>query len=512
LSWEPGSSASTFVGSTASPAEVDVDLFCVPVFQDGDDLDDVEGLDAATRGEVSRARSSGEFRGKTGSFFVTPVAAGTWRSRRIALVGAGRRAHHDAERQRHVAAACGYLARQAFAGSVAFLVRDRKEPVRVARMAADGLSAAEFLTATFKHNDDPPGPFPERATVVAPGADGEALAGAVRQGRVIGESANIARALANEPPNLLTPREFATRASRYASRSSLTVEVLDEYRIKELGMRLLLGVAQGSAEPPRLLVLRYEPRKSLPGPVLGVIGKGVTFDTGGISIKPADGMDRMKYDMSGGAAVVGAMCAIGRLGAPRRVIGLVPMTENMPGSKATRPSDVLTGANGKTVEVTNTDAEGRLILADALWYAGQLGATHLVDVATLTGACMVALGHHVSGLMGTPPEWTGTVLESAGASGDRIWELPIYREAREQMRSEIADLVNAAGRPGGAITAAAFLQEFTAGLPWAHLDIAGTAWAEKPEPYQPKGPTGVAVRTLIGLAMAEGYPDPAQTD
>jgi leucyl aminopeptidase len=211
--------------------------------------------------------------------------------------------------------------------------------------------------------------------------------------------------------------------------------------------------------------------------------------------------------MSGGAAVIGAMRAIARLGGPRRVIAVVPMTENMPGPKATRPSDVLIGANGRAVEITNTDAEGRLILADALWYAKQLGATHLVDVATLTGACMVALGNHVSGLMGGPVAWTAQVARAAGRAGDRVWELPIYREAREQMRSEIADLVNAAGRAGGAITAAAFLREFTGGAPWAHLDIAGTAWAEQADPHQPKGPTGVAMRTLVELAVsAEEYP------
>ncbi|HSG02071.1 MAG TPA: leucyl aminopeptidase [Vicinamibacterales bacterium] len=506
MSWEPVTSTSTFVASTSSPGEIDTDLICVPVFQGADDLDDVVGLDKATGGAVGRARSSGEFRGKVGTIFTTPVVTDGWRARRVALVGAGRREDYDPERQRQVAAACAYQARRVFASTLALVVRPSDEPLRAAQMGADGLSAAEFLVTIFKQNDDAPGPFPERVTVVVSGVDGSGLAEAVKRGRVIGESANIARALANEPPNVLTPREFASRGSKYASRCGVSVEVLDEHRIRELRMRLLLGVAQGSAEPPRVLVLRYEPKREAAGPVLGLVGKGVTFDTGGISIKPADGMDRMKYDMSGGAAVVGAMCAIGRLGAARRVIGIVPMTENMPGSKATRPSDVLTGANGKTVEVTNTDAEGRLILADALWYATELGATHLVDVATLTGACMVALGHHVSGLMGTPAAWAGLVGQAAGRAGDRVWELPIYREAREQMRSEIADLVNSAGRPGGAITAAAFLREFTGGKAWAHLDIAGTAWAEKAEAHQPKGPTGVAVRTLIELATTADYP------
>jgi leucyl aminopeptidase len=509
LSWREGSSAGTsaFVASAAAPESLEVDLLCVPVFYGSDPVEDVPGLDAATGGETSRARAGGEFRGKTGTVFITPVVAGTWRARRIALIGAGHREHYDAERQRHVAAVAGYVARRASAAQVAFVVRAGDDALHAGQMAADGLSAAEFVTATFKHNDDPPGPFPARVVVTAAGADAAGLAAAVARGRTIGEAANVTRALANAPPNVLTPREFATQASNEAGRSGVAVEVLDEYQITELGMRLLLGVAQGSAEPPRVVVLRYEPPGPGVGPVLGLIGKGVTFDTGGISIKPADGMDRMKYDMSGGAAVIGAMRAIARLGGPRRVIAVVPMTENMPGPKATRPSDVLIGANGRAVEITNTDAEGRLILADALWYAKQLGATHLVDVATLTGACMVALGNHVSGLMGGPVAWTAQVARAAGRAGDRVWELPIYREAREQMRSEIADLVNAAGRAGGAITAAAFLREFTGGAPWAHLDIAGTAWAEQADPHQPKGPTGVAMRTLVELAVsAEEYP------
>jgi leucyl aminopeptidase len=318
---------------------------------------------------------------------------------------------------------------------------------------------------------------------------------------VIGESANYARALANEPANVLTPREFATRVSMESSRAGLSVDILDENRIKEMGMRLLLGVAQGSAEPPRVVVIRHDPPRAAPEPVLGLIGKGVTFDTGGISIKPADGMDRMKYDMSGGAAVAGAMRAIARLGAAMRVVAVIPMTENMPGSRATRPGDVLTGASGKTVEITNTDAEGRLILADALWFAQRLGATHLVDVATLTGACMIALGRHVSGVMGSPAAWVNAVQTAGTSAGDRLWPLPIYPEAKEQLRSDTADLINAAGRPGGAITAAAFLKEFVEKVPWAHLDIAGTAWTDAADPHQPKGPTGVAVRVLTELAL-----------
>jgi leucyl aminopeptidase len=279
------------------------------------------------------------------------------------------------------------------------------------------------------------------------------------------------------------------------------VEILDETRIEALGMGLLLGVARGSSEPPRLIVFRYDPPGAPEGPVLGLVGKGITFDTCGISIKPADGMERMKDDMAGGAAVACAMRAIALLRAPIRVIGVVPTTENMPGGRAIKPGDILKSAEGKTVEVINTDAEGRLILGDGLWYARQLGATHLVDVATLTGACVVALGKIASGLFGTPDEWVQRVRAVADRVGDRVWPMPLFDEYRDQLKSEIADMMNTGGRPAGSITAAMFLKEFSGGLPWVHMDIAGTAWAEESRPYLPKGPSGVAVRTLAELAF-----------
>jgi leucyl aminopeptidase len=321
------------------------------------------------------------------------------------------------------------------------------------------------------------------------------------RGRVLGECTNLARDLANEPGNALTPRVFADRAAGIARSAGLAVDVLDEARIAELEMGLLLGVARGSAEPPRFVVLRHEPKAAPQAPVLALIGKGITFDTGGISIKPAENMDKMKDDMSGGAAVLAAMCAISRLQAPVRCLGAIPMTENMPGGKAVKPGDVLTSAEGKTVEVLNTDAEGRLILGDAVWYARRLGATHLVDVATLTGACVVALGRTTSGLFGTPDPWVEEVRRASVRAGDRSWPMPVYDDYRELFKSEIADFGNTGGRAGGAITGALFIKEFTGDLPWVHIDIAGTAWAEEVKPYQPKGPTGVGVRTMAELAL-----------
>jgi leucyl aminopeptidase len=350
-----------------------------------------------------------------------------------------------------------------------------------------------------------PAPAPPPAwTIAAPGSTPDVLSrvtDAVARGRILGEATNLARDLANEPGNTLTPREFAKRAAAIASEAGVRVEILDEDKITELGMGLLLGVARGSSEPPRVIVFRYDPPGAPEKPVLGLVGKGITFDTGGISIKPAEGMERMKDDMSGGAAVACAMRAIAQLQAPMRVIGVVPATENMPGGRAIKPGDILKSAAGKTVEVINTDAEGRLILGDGLWYARQLGATHLVDVATLTGAVVVALGKTTSGLFGAPDEWVERVRRVAERAGDRAWPLPLYDDYREQLKSEIADMMNTGGRPAGSITAAMFLKEFTDNLPWVHLDIAGTAWVDDAKPFLPKGPSGVAVRTLAELAF-----------
>jgi leucyl aminopeptidase len=368
------------------------------------------------------------------------------------------------------------------------------------------LTLSEFYSGAYKTSltgDPPPSPPPAWTVVVEGGGDVVERAGrAVARGRILGESCNLARELANEPGNTLTPREFAKRAAAIAADAGVRVEILDEQQIEKLGMGLLLGVARGSSEPPRLIVFRHDPPGALDAPVLGLVGKGITFDTGGISLKPAEKMEQMKDDMAGGAAVACAMRAIALLKAPIRVIGVVPTTENMPGGRAIKPGDILKSAAGKTVEVINTDAEGRLILGDGLWYARQLGATHLVDVATLTGAVVVALGKSTSGLFGAPPEWVERVRKVADRAGDRVWPMPMFDDYKEQLKSEIADFTNTGGRPAGSITAAMFLKEFAGDLPWAHLDIAGTAWMEEAKPFQPKGASGVAVRTLAELAFA----------
>ena len=506
----PSSAVSAPIVSTAAPlAVVDVDLIIVPWFED-EAPSAVAGLDRAVGDEITRALTSKEFAARPYDSFAAGVVDGTWKARRILLVGAGRLAAYDTALARRVATVGALAARQRRVARVGFLLRPgRADPAGDYDLAGfmqavvEGITLADFTAGVYKTGDQ--APAAAETTVVLSALNDTSpesqprIDAALARGRVLGDCSNLARDLANEPGNTLTPREFAARTAAIASSGGAAVEVLDEREIEALGMGLLLGVARGSSEPPRLIVFRHDPPGAPPGPILGLVGKGITFDTGGISIKPADGMERMKDDMAGGAAVACAMRAISMLRAPIRVIGVVPASENMPGGRAIKPGDVLRSAEGKTVEVINTDAEGRLILGDGLWYARKLGATHLIDVATLTGAIVVALGKVTSGIFGTPESWVEQVRRVADRAGDRVWPLPIFDEYAEQLKSDIADMINTGGRPAGSITAAMFLKEFSGGLPWVHMDIAGTAWAEEARPYLPKGPSGVAVRTLAEL-------------
>ncbi|HLG60032.1 MAG TPA: leucyl aminopeptidase [Vicinamibacterales bacterium] len=487
--------------ATARPSgDLQADLLVIPVFTD-DDLADEPGLDTAAGGEVTRARERGELTGKLFEVLVIATSSSDWKTPRAVLVGAGSRKDFRADHLRRIAIVGGLGARQRRLTRVAVL--DRRgtsvSPIVAAQVMAEGLHLANFDGAAYRTTGQPKSWI--EAAEVRISESGAGVNDALERGAILGEYSNQTRALANEPGNELTPRIFAERAAAISTAAGLACEILDEQRIAQLEMGLLLGVARGSAEPPRLVVLRHDPPDAAPGVVLGLVGKGITFDTGGISIKPADNMDKMKDDMSGGAAVICAMSAIARLKVPVRCIAIVPMTENMPGGNAVKPGDVLTAASGKTVEIINTDAEGRLVLGDGLWYARELGATHLVDVATLTGACVVALGKTTSGLFGTPAAWVEAVHRASTRAGDRSWPMPIFDDYKDQLKSDIADFTNTGGRPAGAITAALFIKEFTADLPWVHIDIAGTAWAEEARPYQPKGATGVAVRTLVELAL-----------
>jgi len=333
-------------------------------------------------------------------------------------------------------------------------------------------------------------------TVITTG-DKAAIEKAAGEAQIIGESQNFTRDLVNEPSNRMTPTILAERAKKMSDEVGLKCEVYGAEKIKELKMGAFWSVAQGSDEPPTLIVMKYEPAGAPEKPILGLVGKGITFDTGGISIKPADGMEKMKYDMAGGATMIGAMRAIALLKSKVKVIGIVCATENMPSGKAQKPGDVQIAMSGKSIEIINTDAEGRLVLADGLYYARQLGCTHLVDAATLTGAVVVALGYSNAGIFANDDAMYDRFHKANAKAGEKMWRMPLDDEYKEQIRSNIADIVNSGGRWGGAITAAMFLKEFAEETPWIHLDIAGTAWMEEQKPWIAKGPSGIGLRSLV---------------
>jgi leucyl aminopeptidase len=420
---------------------------------------------------------------------------------RLLLVGAGQKNKFNSAELRRIAAAALRYLKPRGVKQLVFLGREDATDPDWAQSVTEGLLLADFEGDEYKTGDKKIGPM---AAAALAGWNAEVgVARAIEKGRITAEAQNFARSLANEPSNVMTPRVLAERAQAMARAAGLACEVLDEHRLRELKMGALLSVAQGSAEPPRLIVLTYTPAHAAANaPVLGLVGKAVTFDTGGISIKPSADMDKMKFDMSGGAAMIGAMQALAALKPATKVIAVIPATENMPGGRAQKPGDVQTSMSGKTIEVLNTDAEGRLILSDAITYAQQLGATHLVDAATLTGAIVVALAGVNTGVFGTDAAFTERVLASAKAAGEKMWPMPMDDEYREMIKSTIADIQNiSSGKGGGAITGAMFIREFVGDVPWVHLDIAGTAWYDEAKPWMAKGATGVAVRTLVDLAM-----------
>jgi leucyl aminopeptidase len=366
--------------------------------------------------------------------------------------------------------------------------------------AAEGALAGNWEPGALKTKRDDIKSIDE-FILLCPGGQQE-LGRAFERGRAIGDAQNLARDLANEPPNVLTPRAMAVQCKALADECGLACDVLDADRMRQLGMGALLGVAQGSAEPPQLIVLSYTPTQAPSrNHHLGLVGKAVTFDTGGISLKPSDNMDRMKFDMAGGAAMVGAMLAIAQLKPSIPVTAFIPAVENMPGSKAQRPGDIVKSMSGLTVEILNTDAEGRLIMADAITYAKRQGVTHLVDAATLTGAVVMALGAINSGVFSNSDEFQRRVVDVARGQGEKVWPMPMDDEYREMLKSHYADIPNIGAKGAGSVTAAKFLQEFVGETPWVHFDIAGTAWIDEAKPHLAAGPTGVGVRTFTQLAL-----------
>jgi leucyl aminopeptidase len=489
--------------TNASLASIDTDLIIVPIAQDRVD-DALSQLDAAVVEDVRSALQRGEFRGQPQEIYSTRTPGPGWRASRLVFVGGGNRQDICAERLRLMVTSAARVAHHQKRPRIAWADLEPGALTAAARaeIVADGIVLANFDNGVHKSRLTNGEQFFIKEAVVI---TGENAAEAAKAGLALGEAVNAARVLINEPGNFLPPRVLADRAAELGSVPGVTAEILDEKQIDSLGMGLLLGVARGSVEPPRLLALRYAPVHAPAGKTLGLVGKGITFDTGGISIKPSDGMERMKDDMAGGASVVAALRCIALQKLPIRAVAVVPMTENMPGGKAIKPGDILKGASGLTVEVNNTDAEGRLILGDGLWYARRLGATHLIDVATLTGAVVVALGKITTGLWGTPQPWVDHVRRAADRAGEKVWPMPLFDEYKEQLKSEIADMLNSPGRPAGSITAAMFLKEFAGDGPWAHLDIAGTAWADESKAWQAKGATGAMIRTMVEVARG-GFP------
>jgi leucyl aminopeptidase len=441
---------------------------------------------------LEELKSSGEFTGKPGEMAVQYRPQGL-AAKRLVACGGGKRDKFDASGLRRAVGSAVRTLKQKGVKNLAWWLG-----VGEVEAAVEGALLADFEPDRYKPSTD--AKHLETFTV----AMAEISAGAeqgLERGRILADAQNFARELVNEPGNRLTPLVLADRARAMAAEAGLECEVLDQDRMKQLGMGALLGVAQGSAEPPALIVLRYKPQGAPKSPDhLALIGKGVTFDSGGISIKPAEGMEKMKYDMAGGAAVLGAMRAISRLKPAIPVTALVPAVENMVSGRAQRPGDIVTSLSGKTIEVLNTDAEGRLILIDAITYAQRLGCTHLVDAATLTGAIVIALGHVNVGAFTNNEALMARVSAAARAEGEKLWPMPLDEDYKDLLKSAFADLANIGGRWGGAVSAAWFLREFAGDTPWVHLDIAGTAWLEEAKPFMAKGPSGVCVRTFARLA------------
>jgi leucyl aminopeptidase len=487
-------------------AALETDALVSYVFEDQDPVQGrIAEINQATNGLVGKLAKSGELTGKPLEMTLIHVPAGL-KAARLLLVGAGKREKFDGTTLRKISGASLRYLKSRSVKQFGFLVRENDLTEDAAQVIAEGALAADFESdkyKTDKKNDK------NIDTVLLAGYSDKERAAAEKglsRGRVIAEAQNFTRDLVNEPSNKLTPKILADKAAAMAKEAGLAVEILDEKNIADLKMGALLSVAQGSVEPPRVMVITYNPANPKPGaPVIGLVGKAVTFDTGGISIKPADGMEKMKYDMAGGATMLGVMRALAALKPAVKVICVVPATENMPGSKAQKPGDIQVAMSGKTIEVLNTDAEGRLILADGVHYAKQLGATHLVDAATLTGAIVVALANVNVGVFGSDQSWTDKLLASAKAAGEKMWQLPMDDEYREFIKGSFADIQNiGSGKGGGSITGAWFIREFAGDTPWVHLDIAGTAWNDDAKPWLAKGPTGVALRTLVHLILS--YP------
>ncbi len=459
-------------------------------------------VDSALTGMISELIAAGDIRGKWGELTLVHTF-GRIAAARVLVAGLGKQSEFTPGRVRDLSATITRYLRGRRIASAATIAHGAGigglDPAACAQALVEGAILGAYRFNRHKKAEDDSAEFDALSIVEHDTARLAAMKDAAGRGRIVAEAANWSRDLSNEPGNVLTPTEFATRAEAMARERGLGFHVYDREWAESQGMGAFLGVARGSAQPPKFMVLTYT--GGVESAPLGLVGKGITFDTGGISIKPAANMDEMKGDMSGGAAVIAAMSAIAQLKPKLNVTAVVPATENMPGGNATKPGDVLRAMNGKTIEVINTDAEGRLILADALCYAIKLGLTPIVDVATLTGAISSALGNVAYGVFSSNDAWTERIEAASAASGERCWELPMFSDYKELNKSNVADMKNTGGARAGSIAAAFFLREFVDDRPWAHLDIAGVDFFDKEKGATVKGASGIPVRTLVQLAL-----------
>ncbi len=483
-----------------SLAEIPTQAAIVTRFEDDARLGGAAAkLDKMSGGLIGEVIGQGDFTGRLNRLSVI-YTRGSIQAKRIVIVGLGKRVDFSLERLRGAYAAAAQHIRSLNVSEMSTTLDFGTviPPLdHMAEAVVEGVILGLYQFTPFKTIDrENIREISEFTILDTDEASVKVIRTAVKTAEIIAGAVAFARDIVSTPANEMTPTDLANEARESARGKNIQCKILEAEEIRTLGMNALLGVAAGSDQPPKLIILEYRGGKKS-SPVIALVGKGLTFDSGGISIKPSEKMDQMKSDMAGGAAVIAAIRAAAELGLPVNLVGIVPATENLPGGKAYKPGDILKTLSGQTVEVVTTDAEGRLILADALTYAGRYKPAAIIDLATLTGACIIALGDHVIGMMGTDDELKREIREAADLTGERVWELPLWEEYTELIKGDAADYKNSGGRAGGAITAGAFLEKFTGGYPWVHLDIAGPAWLTKERPYIPKGASGVGVRLLV---------------
>ncbi len=485
--------------------KVEAGAIIVNLFEEAEQLDgDIARLDKTLDGAISQLVSQGEIKGKLNEITIIH-SLGKLPTARVVVVGLGKKQELTLDKVRGVVAETCRLLRQKRIDSIATIAQGTGtagiNPGDSAQAITEGTLLGIYSFRKHMTKEAEYGEIKRLAIVDADETKLPALKQGVNKGRVLAEATNLARDMVNEPANYMTPSHMADKATEIAKNYGLEISLLEQGQMEELGMGALLGVARGSRQPPKLIVLNYKGGDSDQIDV-ALVGKGITFDSGGISIKPSEKMGEMKGDMAGGASVMAAISAIAQLKPKINATAIIPAAENLPDGNALKPGDILTAMNGKTIEIISTDAEGRLALADALGYANKLGAKSLVDVATLTGACIIALGNICTGAFGNNQELVEKVLAAGAEAGELIWQMPMYEEYKEQNKSNVADIKNTGGRPAGAITAAQFVGAFAGDTPWVHLDIAGTSMTDKERNYQVKGATGVPVRTLVNLVLS----------